>query len=217
MAGMIRKSLNEPEETRPFEEGKGKLDLVHLEAGGVGRAVFEPGWQWSKHVKPIVQTDSCEAAHAGYVLSGRIKVVMDDGQEEEFGAGDYMSGPAGPRRVDRRRRAVRGPGLAGVRRLRQAAGLSGSAPAPGTRGADSAAPSTSRLQVSAMAGRVVHFEIPAEDTDRAKDFYASAFGWNIEPEPEIDYNMVMTAPTDKSGMPSEPGSINGGLFKREGN
>ena len=67
-----------------------------------------------------------------------------------------------------------------------------------------------------MPRRVVHFEIPAENTDRAKDFYASAFGWNIEPVPEMDYNMVMTAPTDESGMPSEPGSINGGLFKREG-
>jgi quercetin dioxygenase-like cupin family protein len=95
MAGMIRKSLNEPEETRPFEEGMGKLDLVHLEAGGVGRGVFEPGWQWSKHVKPIAKTDSCQASHAGYVLSGRMKIVMDDGEESEFAAGDYMSVPPG--------------------------------------------------------------------------------------------------------------------------
>lgn len=95
MAGMIRKSLDEPEETRPFEGGMGKLDLVNLEAGGVGRAVFEPGWQWSKHVKPIAKTDSCQADHAGYVLSGRMKIVMDDGQESEFVAGDYMSVPPG--------------------------------------------------------------------------------------------------------------------------
>ncbi|GER22115.1 cupin [Zafaria cholistanensis] len=95
MAGMIRKSLDEPEETRPFEDGKGRVDLVNLEAGVVGRAVFEPGWQWSKHVKPIVQTDSCQAPHVGYVLSGRIKVVMDDGEENEFTAGDYLSIPAG--------------------------------------------------------------------------------------------------------------------------
>lgn len=53
MAGLIQKSLDAPEETRPFEDGKGKLDLVNLEGGPVGRAVFEPGWQWSKHVKPI--------------------------------------------------------------------------------------------------------------------------------------------------------------------
>ena len=95
MAGMIRKSLNEPEETRPFEEGKGRVDLVNVEAGAVGRAIFESGWQWSKHVKPIAKTDSCEAAHIGYVLSGRMKIVMDDGEENEFAAGDYMVVPPG--------------------------------------------------------------------------------------------------------------------------
>ena len=95
MSGMIRKSLNEPEETRPFEDGKGRLDLVDVANGGVGKGVFEPGWRWSKHVKPIAQTESCEAAHAGYVLSGRMKLVMDEGQEMEVSAGDYMVVPPG--------------------------------------------------------------------------------------------------------------------------
>jgi quercetin dioxygenase-like cupin family protein len=95
MTSLIRKSLNEPEETRPFEEGKGKVDLVNVEAGAVGRATFEPGWQWSKHVKPIANTDSCQFAHMGYVVSGRMKVVMNDGEETEFGAGDYMVVPPG--------------------------------------------------------------------------------------------------------------------------
>jgi hypothetical protein len=90
MAGMIRKSLKEPEETREFEDGKGRLDLINVESGGVGRAVFEPGWQWSKHVKPIAMTDSCQAAHRGVVLSGRMTIVMDDGQEEQFGPDDYL-------------------------------------------------------------------------------------------------------------------------------
>ena len=81
MAGMVRKSLNSPEETRPFEDGKGKLELVNIESGAVGRATFEPGWQWSKHVKPIAKTDSCQAAHLGYYMSGRMKVVMDDGDK----------------------------------------------------------------------------------------------------------------------------------------
>jgi quercetin dioxygenase-like cupin family protein len=89
MAGLIRKSLESPEETRPFEDGKGKLELVNLEGGPVGRATFEPGWQWSKHVKPIAGTDSCEAAHMGYFVSGRMKVVMDDGEEMDYGPGDF--------------------------------------------------------------------------------------------------------------------------------
>jgi quercetin dioxygenase-like cupin family protein len=89
MPGLARKSLNTPDETRPFEEGKGKLELVDLGTGAVGRATFQPGWQWSKHIKPIAKTDSCQAAHTGYFVSGRMRVRMDDGEEMEFGPGDF--------------------------------------------------------------------------------------------------------------------------------
>ena len=68
--------------------GKGQLKLVNLGWGPVGRATFEPGWQWSKHVKLIAGTGSCEAAHLGYFVSGRMKVVMDDGEEMDYGPGD---------------------------------------------------------------------------------------------------------------------------------
>ena len=95
MAGLVRKSLNSPEETRPFEGGKGQLELVNLDAGAVGRATFQPGWRWSEHIKPIAKTDSCQAAHMGYVISGRMKVVMDDGEQMEFGPGDFGIIPAG--------------------------------------------------------------------------------------------------------------------------
>lgn len=95
MTGMIRKNIDSPEEVRPFEEDKGHLDLVSLDTAQVGRAVFEPGWRWSEHVKPIAKTDSCEAAHAGYVLSGRLTVKMDDGEQETFGPGDFMVVPPG--------------------------------------------------------------------------------------------------------------------------
>ena len=67
-----------------------------------------------------------------------------------------------------------------------------------------------------MAGRVVHFEIPTDNQDRARDFYSSAFGWDISPVPDMDYNMVMTTPTDPQGLPTEPGAINGGMFSKEG-
>ncbi len=95
MARMVRMSLDSPEETRPFEAGTGKVDLVNLEQGGVGRAIFQPGWQWSKHIRPIAKTESCEAAHTGYFISGRMKIVMDDGEEMEFGPGDFMMAPPG--------------------------------------------------------------------------------------------------------------------------
>jgi quercetin dioxygenase-like cupin family protein len=95
MAELIRMSLDAPEETRPFEDDMGKLELVNMDAGPVGRATFEPGWRWSDHVKPIAGTESCEAAHLGYFVSGRMKVVMDDGQEAEFGPGDFAVIPSG--------------------------------------------------------------------------------------------------------------------------
>ena len=57
--------------------------------GAVGRATFMPGWRWSEHVKPIAKTDSCQAAHLGYFVSGRMTVVMDDGEELEYGPGDF--------------------------------------------------------------------------------------------------------------------------------
>lgn len=92
---LVRKSLNSPEETRPFEGGTGQLQLVNTDGGAVGRATFQPGWRWSTHVKPIARTDSCQAAHVGYFISGRMKVVMDDGTADEFGPGDLMICPAG--------------------------------------------------------------------------------------------------------------------------
>lgn len=66
-----------------------------------------------------------------------------------------------------------------------------------------------------MAG-IVHFEIPADDQGRATEFYRAAFDWTINPMPEMDYNVVITTPTDETtGMPKDPGAINGGLFARE--
>ena len=82
-----------PDDTRTFE--KGKVEIVNFGNMTIGRAIFEPGWSWSKCVKPIVNTNSCQAPHTQYVVSGRLKVVMDDGTEEEFGPGDAAIIPPG--------------------------------------------------------------------------------------------------------------------------
>ena len=87
------KNLSKADETRTFP--KGHLDVVNVGGHSMGRATFEPGWKWSESVKPIAQTDSCQAAHMGYVISGRMVVVMDDGTKFEFGPGDAMSIPPG--------------------------------------------------------------------------------------------------------------------------
>lgn len=64
-----------------------------------------------------------------------------------------------------------------------------------------------------MSGRVVHFEIPFDDQERAHAFYAEAFGWTLNPMPEMAYVLATTGPSDQ-GPPSEPGFINGGLLAR---
>ncbi len=64
--------------------------------------------------------------------------------------------------------------------------------------------------------KVVHFEIPTDDLDRAKSFYASAFEWQLQ---DVDfgggiYTTVTTVATDEKMMPTEPGAINGGMMQR---
>lgn len=64
------------------------------------------------------------------------------------------------------------------------------------------------------SARVVHFEVPFDDADRARSFYRDVFDWSIQPMPEVDYNGVSTGPAGDDGMPSEPGYIGGGMAKR---
>jgi hypothetical protein len=90
MAGIELKNFDNPDETRPFK-GKGKADVVVVGGRTVGRGEYEPGWRWSENVKPIAGTDSCQANHLGYVVSGRMKVTMDDGRDGELGPGDVVS------------------------------------------------------------------------------------------------------------------------------
>lgn len=90
MAGIDIRRFDAPDETRPFQ-GHGHLELVTVGGRDVGLGTFEPGWRWSQDVKPIAQTDSCRFAHLGYVVSGRMRVVMDDGSESMIGPGDVVA------------------------------------------------------------------------------------------------------------------------------
>ncbi len=64
-----------------------------------------------------------------------------------------------------------------------------------------------------MSGRVVHFEIPFDDGDRAQRFYKEAFGWQLMAMPGMDYTLVTTGPSGEQG-PTEPGYINGGMLTK---
>ncbi len=87
---LVRKPSDRPDETRPFKDAKGKMHVFTLGDHVVGRGEFEPGWRWSEHVKPIAGTDSCQAAHTGLILEGRMIVRMEDGTEMEYGPNDFF-------------------------------------------------------------------------------------------------------------------------------
>ena len=64
-----------------------------------------------------------------------------------------------------------------------------------------------------MTGRVVHFEIPFDDGDRARSFYKEIFGWQVMEMPEMSYTIVTSGPSNDQG-PTESGYINGGMLPR---
>lgn len=67
-----RKRFATPDEVREFP--KGRLGLIKIGGAVVGRAVFEPGWRWATSVQPIAKTDSCEAPHFRYHVSGLLRI-----------------------------------------------------------------------------------------------------------------------------------------------
>ena len=69
-------------------------------------------------------------------------------------------------------------------------------------------------KVAEMSGRVVHFEIPFDDGDRARGFYKELFGWQTMEMPEMGYTIVSTGPSGEQG-PTEPGYIGGGMLARQ--
>jgi hypothetical protein len=93
MAGIETRNFESPDETRTPE--KTTVELVNVPGGQIGRYTFQPRWRWSECIKPVVQTETCQVEHMGYVVSGRIHVTHEDGSEGEASAGDvYRIAPA---------------------------------------------------------------------------------------------------------------------------
>jgi mannose-6-phosphate isomerase-like protein (cupin superfamily) len=93
MGGAFARSFERPEDTTRFANGEERL--VHVLGVKVGLATFEPGWRWSNDVRPLFGTNSCPVHHAGYVLSGRLHVEMDDGSTLDLTGGDACEIPSG--------------------------------------------------------------------------------------------------------------------------
>ena len=87
------KSHGSPDEVR--SPAKTRVEIVRLESFTFGRFNFEPGWRWSECIKPVVKTDSCQLSHAGYAVSGRMTVRMQDGTQKTIAAGESYTIPPG--------------------------------------------------------------------------------------------------------------------------
>ena len=87
------KSHSAPDEVR--SPNKTLVEIVRLEGFTIGRFNFEPGWSWSKCIKPVVKTDLCQASHAGYAVSGSLTVQLQDGTKKTIVAGESYTIPPG--------------------------------------------------------------------------------------------------------------------------
>jgi class 3 adenylate cyclase len=83
MPGLKSANLGDPAHQRSLGRGVGTVNLMGPLV--VGRARLEPGWRWSVDLGPIVGTSSCLVHHLQVLLSGRLGVRMDDGEEAIFG------------------------------------------------------------------------------------------------------------------------------------
>jgi hypothetical protein len=89
MITLEKHSIDTPDESRPFS-AHGHMDVVTIGNFTMGKGVFEPGWQWSKDVKPIAKTASCMVRHSGICLSGSMRIRTDEGTETTVGPGDVF-------------------------------------------------------------------------------------------------------------------------------
>jgi class 3 adenylate cyclase len=93
MSQSIVRSFTEPDERREFDGGT--LDLLNVGPLTFGLETLQPGWRWSKDVKPLAGTERCEFHHVGYQVSGRWIVEDRDGTQLEVGPGQIFDTPPG--------------------------------------------------------------------------------------------------------------------------
>ena len=91
---LIIKKFDQPDEVTNFV--KGKFEIINLGGITIGRATYEPGWKWSKHVNPLANTNYCEVEHAGMVISGTATAAFEDGTVTELCPGDLFYIPPDP-------------------------------------------------------------------------------------------------------------------------
>jgi hypothetical protein len=83
--------------SEPMQQRRARARSARVETGGatIGRAIFALRWRWATSVQPIAKTESCEAPHFQYHVSGVLRIRMDNGAEFDCRVGDVLLLPAG--------------------------------------------------------------------------------------------------------------------------
>jgi hypothetical protein len=68
---------------------------AELDGVAVTEVTFQAGARWSNDLKPFAATELCELPHVALVTAGTLRVVLSDGSQEDFSAGDVMLLPPG--------------------------------------------------------------------------------------------------------------------------
>ena len=85
MPGVEARDFSSPDETRSPD--KTLIELLSIGGGQIGRYTFQPGWRWSECIKPVVQTESCQVEHIGYMISGGLHLEHEDGTKQDITLG----------------------------------------------------------------------------------------------------------------------------------
>ncbi|HYI23057.1 MAG TPA: adenylate/guanylate cyclase domain-containing protein [Candidatus Limnocylindrales bacterium] len=93
MPSIKSKSFDDPDGRRDFPGMQSQL--AHIGALTVGRAVIEPGWNWSASIGSLTGSTVCHVHHVNLILSGRMRFVMEDGESGEFGPNTLVDVPPG--------------------------------------------------------------------------------------------------------------------------
>ena len=94
MLDVILKRFDEPDEVRTFE--RGRFEIVNVGGMTIGRATYQPGWRWSKHVGAAMGATHCTVEHVGLVISGHATAAMSDGKVHDLTAGTLFYIPSDP-------------------------------------------------------------------------------------------------------------------------
>ena len=93
MPRLQTRSFASPDDIRDLS--KARFEIVELGDTTIGHSTFEPGWRWSVDLAPVTGTRTCQIRHLGYTVSGRLRVVMDDGDTIDIGPNAVYEIPPG--------------------------------------------------------------------------------------------------------------------------